>query len=230
MNREVLKILNTIPIFSGINQDRLEEVICGSNILIFAQGEHIIPVLDGKRQLVIILSGKAQIFSNDEDRNVILRSLSKGDIFGIIGLFDDLPAEISRVIAKTACKTLFVPPESFATLLESDTKMALNYMHFLEKRIRFLNKKIICYTAGTAERRLAYYLDSIADERNLEQSDEAQKITLDVPIASLALTLGIGRASLYRAVNTLTHDGFVKKDGKDFLLFRRSEMLHKYIK
>ena len=230
MDNTIFEILNKAPLFSGADGELLQSVVSeNAKNLKFVQGERILPELDGKRQLIVIISGKAQVFSNDEDRNVILRTLGKGDVFGIIGLFEESPPEISRIIAKTACKALFIPPEAFAFLLKNDEKMTFNYVGFLEKRIRFLNKKIICYTAGTAERKLAYYLDTLADEADGAGKEE-QKIALDVPISSLALTLGIGRASLYRAIETLTNDGFIRKDGKDFMLLRRSEMLRKYTK
>ena len=49
-------------------------------------------------------------------------------------------------------------------------------------------------------------------------------------MGALALMLDIGRASLYRAVDTLVSDGFIVKDGKSFILSDREKMLKNYSK
>lgn len=231
MSTQISEILSNIPLFVNADRELLEKMLSdGTKIANFAGGERILPEIDKKRHLAVIIKGKAQIFSNDSDRNVILRSIGKGDLFGIVGLFDENLPEISRVYAKSACTVIYIPPEALMRLIESDRKMMYSYIAFLEKRIRFLSKKIICYTAGSAERRLAYYLDSLADENVMRGTSEPQTIMLGVPISTVALTLGIGRASLYRAIDTLTLDGFIRKEGKKILLLNRTEMLKYYTK
>jgi len=92
------------------------------------------------------------------------------------------------------------------------------YISFLSGRIRFLNRKIAFYTSGSAERRVALYLSSF-------NSDEIEP---DIPMNSLCELLDIGRASLYRAFDKLTDDGFIKRDGDKINIVNRQAMLDYY--
>ena len=78
--------------------------------------------------------------------------------------------------------------------------------------------KIMFYTSGSAERRLALYLDSF----------KTDTVTPDMPMNALSELLDIGRASLYRAIDSLVSDGFIKRDGDSILIIDRDKMLDFY--
>lgn len=224
---KIYEILAEVPLFAGADIEFISSVLLkDADIRLFSSGEE----LDPSGNLVIILEGTARVFSSDEERAVMLRDLTKGDVFGVAELFGESCGDvhISRVEAKNKCCALFIPREKMSHLLENDKRIMYNYLDFLCCRIRFLNKRIACFTAGSAERRLAIYLDSLADEKESENGDI--KVTPLSSMGALALTLDIGRASLYRALDTLTADGFIKKGGKSFILSDREKMLKFYNK
>ena len=100
-----------------------------------------------------------------------------------------------------------------------------NYLSFLSNRICYLNKKIVCLTAGSSERRLAYYLDSALSEAE-DRGELTDSIT--VQMNTLCDMLNLGRASLYRAADKLSEDGFIMREGKTIRVLDRSGMLAKY--
>ncbi|MEE0967822.1 MAG: Crp/Fnr family transcriptional regulator [Clostridia bacterium] len=228
MNCDIIKLLKTISLFKNANDDLLASVLSsGTAERTFAVGDTIFSRENNEKNLVIILSGKAQVLSFDSDRKVILRTLGKGDVFGVAELFGDI-GEVSRIEAVKECKLLFIPETKMGELLESDKQIMYNYLNFLCCRIRFLSKRIACFTAGSAERRLAFYLDSLTDDCRSEQPEV--KVTPEISMAELALMLDIGRASLYRAIDTLSSDGFIERSGKNFILRDREKMLKSYNK
>ena len=81
-----------------------------------------------------------------------------------------------------------------------------------------LNRKIRYLTAGSAERRLALYLSSF----------ESETVELDASISSLSELLDIGRASLYRAFDTLIADGYIQKDGRTIHILDPDAMIQDY--
>ena len=85
-------------------------------------------------------------------------------------------------------------------------------------RICYLNHKIRYLTAGSAERRLALYLASF----------EKDIIELDASLSSLSELLDIGRASLYRAFDTLIADGYIEKNGRTIRLIAPDAMIKDY--
>ncbi len=224
---KILEILAEVPLFAGADSELISSVILTeADIRSFTSGEELVSC----GNLVVILEGTARVFSSDIERAVMLRDLTAGDIFGVAELFGGSCSDISisRVEAKNKCKALFIPREKISYLLENDKKIMYNYLDFLCCRIRFLNKRIACFTAGSAERRLAIYLDSLVDEN--ESKNGTVCVTPLSSMGALALTLDIGRASLYRALETLTADGFIKKNGKSFILSDREKMLKFYNK
>ncbi|MDD4773595.1 MAG: helix-turn-helix domain-containing protein, partial [Eubacteriales bacterium] len=73
-------------------------------------------------------------------------------------------------------------------------------------RIRFLNDKIASFTSGTAESRLARYIENLREEDGC--------VILPTGLRQLADSLDISRASLYRAFDTLESLGCIKRDGR----------------
>lgn len=156
-----------------------------------------------KKSIGIVLSGKIYVHSSNESKPTLLRMLEKGDFFGAAALFCEDEEYATTISAKTACDILYISDEIMYSLIENDKAVMKNYIVFLSERIRFLNKKVKYYTAGSAEKKLALYL------LRLPRNEDAVK--LDLPMSSLADLLDTGRASLYRAFDKLEKDGFIKR-------------------
>lgn len=228
ISNEYLPFLLKLPLFRGADESLLESAIADGCVLEFHTGESICHEGNKPAHLGIILSGNAKALSSDEERQVVLRTFEKGDTFGLSSVFSEQDCEyekISRIYAKSTCRVLFITDTSLSSLLESDKAVMYNYIRFLTGRIRFLNKRISCFTAGSAERRLALYLDTLA-----EDSENNEAVNINVSLGTVASLLDIGRASLYRAIDCLTEDGFIQKKGKCFIIKDRKSMIKKYIK
>ena len=220
---KALNLILTTKLFSGIDEKNLSLAIESGSFSqrCYEAGETICSPADKERKMVIFLSGEAEIYTADEGRSMLLRTVTQGGIVGVANLFseDDF---VSRVIAAKHCETMEISPESYGKILESDKRAMYNYLAFLSEKIRYLNRKIVTLTAGSAERRLAYFLDtSIPDN-----ATETPEIT--VPMNSLSEMLNLGRASLYRAADKLTEEGFITRDGKTIKIINRHGMMEKY--
>ena len=81
-------------------------------------------------------------------------------------------------------------------------------MQFLSRKIIYLNKKLATLTAGNAEKKLASYICE-------HQIDGV--FTTD-SLSELANILQMGRASLYRALDSMTENGIIVKKGKTLII------------
>ena len=210
----------TSRIFQGANADSLRASLEGGGceILQFEPAQVICEPQTLLKSIGIILSGTALVLSADSDRRVLLRRLMPSDIFGVSSVFAKDPVFVSRISAKSACTVAFISAERLSALIEGDRAILYNYIEFLSDRIRFLNKKIRFFTSGSAERRLALYLDSFGEDTfRLEES-----------MSSIADMLDIGRASLYRAFDRLTSDGFIQREKDSVTVFDRVKMINYY--
>ena len=218
-----LDLLLSLHIFCGANDVGLNASIESGDFLCraYAQGEVIYSPEAEEKRLIVIRSGEASVYTADESRSTLLRRLGEGKTVGVANLFS-CESFVSRIIADKKCETVEISAANFKKLLEQDSAILHNYISFLSDKICYLNKKIVTLTAGSAERRLAVFLDSHASEIG------SDSFTLPVPMNSLSEMLNLGRASLYRAADKLEADGFILRDGKNITLVSKEQMLKKY--
>ena len=153
-------------------------------ILEFSKGETVVGKETDNR-LGILLKGKAVAACSSDERSS-LKIFGSGEAFGAASIFCE-KMSFALVKANTACKVLFITNEGIEELISESPKTALNYIRFLSNRVEFLNKRISTFTSSQATERLKKYI--------LENEDALDKVNF----ASLARTLDISRASLYRA-------------------------------
>lgn len=221
--QDTLDVILSTKLFEGVDKNIFLSFLNTGEISVmeYEVGEAILSPSDKRKKAIIFLSGKAEVYSADEGRSLLLRSFERGHISGVSNLFsaDDF---VSRVIAVKKCSVVEISPEVFGKILESDKRAMYNYIAFLSDKIRYLNRKIVTLTAGSAERRLAYFLDnSIPDGKT-------DTVEITVQMNALCEMLNLGRASLYRAADKLTDEGFIKRDGKKIIVLNRQGMMEKY--
>ena len=223
-NKNTLDLLLSLPLFSGAGKDKLNSSIENGGFVCrtYRSGEVIYSPEEEEKRLIIFRLGEASVYSADESRSVLLRTVSAEKTVGVANLFSS-EKFVSRIIADKKCETVEITATDFKALLEGDSAILHNYISFLSNKICYLNKKIVYLTAGSAERRLAVFLDSHASEVG------SDSFPLPVPMNSLAEMLNLGRASLYRAADKLESDGFIIRDGKNITLVSKEQMLSKYI-
>jgi CRP-like cAMP-binding protein len=216
--KETEKIFHS-PIFEGVDPSRalllFEKHNCRA--VDFEEGELILSQNEKVHKAGIFLLGEAVATTADDSKNALLRFFGAGDLFGIANLFTN-ENYVSSIRAKKKCRVFFFTEEAIRELLETDQAFLYHYLGFLSGRICYLNRKIRYLTAGSAERRLALYLSSF----------QKDTIELDASLSSLSDLLDIGRASLYRAFDTLIADGYIEKNGRTIHLLAPEAMTKDY--
>ena len=200
--KEIVDFLITLPLFRHCDKAVLLRVL-QAHACEATDTPPAGAVLADAPALGVLLSGRAQIRSTDKE-GVILRTLKKGDVFGAASLFLQDAAPLSQIVAQDPCTTLLLSRTAVCELMQRDGAFLDEYLAFLAGRVNFLNQKIRCYTAGSAERRLAMWI----------AAEGKETLILPDSIASLAKTLDIGRASLYRALDKLEENGLIGRKGR----------------
>lgn len=189
----------------------------------FSIGDKIFPSDQTDGALCLLWSGQARVFANSPDpaRAALLRNMDAGAVFGVHCIFNsDMPPQ-SEIIAHKECTVITIPSDVWEYVLSSDPSVMAGYLRFLTRRIEFLNQKIQYLTAGCTERRLALYLMSQIAADDLP-------VRLNISAVSLAELLDVGRASLYRALDRLNEDGFLTRQGREYTLHHRDNLLTHY--
>ena len=196
-------------LFSSIDDDKKEQMLKfdGYSIEQYSASEIMHNSISNEK-IGVILKGKAIICSGED--GVIIKKLSVGDTYGAASLFDK-PTYLTKVNATSNCIVATFNKDFVEKCIAYDSSVAKNYITFLAKRITFLNTKINSYTAKNADSKLYSYLLQLP--RNNDGT-----VDLTVSLSTLAKMIGIGRASLYRALEKLESDGAITKIDKKILL------------
>ena len=203
-----VRVLSETPLFGDCDKSLLASAAPGCRILSFAPGEPL-QSYGEHPSLFVLIYGSAAVCTKDTAGELLLRILHSGDTFGVANLFAAVP-QVTRVVAEEPTVALCVDEATVRTLIGKDPGLAMRYIAFLSDRIRFLNKRIACLGAGSATARLAAWLDA-----SIPDSAPGQPVsyTIPMPMYRLADVLGLGRASLYRAMEELVASGHLIRDG-----------------
>ena len=205
---KIRDVLKNSKLFNGCEAEAKEAAQRGS-VLAFRKGE-IVDVAGGK--LFVVLSGVLLVSSN----NVTLNLLEKGSVTGVTGLFGGKTAELRTLVKAFKPSKVFVLTEqNVKRLIADDGCFADSYIRFLTDRIRFLNRRMAYFTAESVRKRLAgYLLDATSDENP----------TVTVNMSKLSGFLNVGRASLYRTLDTLAAEGVIRKEGRGIVVLSREKL------
>ena len=103
---------------------------------------------------------------------------------------------------------------SKARLLRESPDFAENYVRYLSGRIQFLSGRLDAVSAVGAEGKLAQYL--------LSADNGTGQVTISA--TQLSARIGIGRATLYRAFETLEGEGAIAREGKVIRILCREKL------
>ena len=188
-------------LFSGLNETEISEIIAKLQPpKTVAKGEELYRL----GYIGMIVSGSAKVCRmGDTGSAITIRSMNAGEVFGVASVFGEWKQGKSSIIAKTECVCLYASEDELKSIFEQFPAVAVNYISFLSDRIRFLNRRVDAFSAGSAVQKLYEYLVS--------QSNDGV-VTLDFGLAELARRLKMGRSSLYRSLEVLQESGLVTRN------------------
>lgn len=209
-------LLNLFP-FKNITEESLNKIIESLNceIQIFSKGDVVFSDSSYEKKIGFIMDGECKVYkSRAEKDSVFLNNLKKYSSFGILSVLNPEDEYPTQVIATKSTKVLFIPAEEFISIIKRFPTVAMNVICFLSKRISFLNKKLGTFSAKSVEDKLALYI--------IEKSNECN--SLPYSATKLSTLLNTGRASIYRAVESLCDQGAIKIENKKIIILNKSKL------
>ena len=183
-----------------------------------AQNHHVNFVLP-RQNVVCGIDGRTRcrfyrcrVAASEHPHHFHIGGLTAGKLFGASTLFSDSSEYLTELKAGSDCKVFFMPSEIISELIVGEPSFALDYVAFLSGKIRFLNERLSELSAPSALQKLSSYL--LKDDGRIALSK-----------VQLASALGIGRASLYRALDDLTEKGYISSDGKSVTVIDREGLM-----
>lgn len=189
-------------LFQRVEKTLLEQVLAGANLVRAARGETVYDRHQFRRCLGVVLEGRIRVRKD----TLVVSNLKEGDLFGAAALFYDGDEYPTTLTALADCRLLLLPQEGVRLLLRESPEFAEDYAAYLSGRIRFLSARLDTVSAGSAEEKLVNYLRTCPGE------------TVTISATQLCQRIGVGRATLYRAFETLQTTGVIAREGKKIRL------------
>lgn len=188
-------------LFKDLKSDELKEIetSLGNPEVVAKDGE-----LYKSGFLCILIDGKARVCrKGGTGETVTIRNICSGEVFGAASVFGSWEQGFSSVIAGSSCTVIYLSEQRLKELFVKYPQISLNYIAFLSDRIRFLNRRIDAFTAGSTEQKLYEYLVSASDCSGV--------VKLGFGMSELARRLKMGRTSLYRGLDSLISSDLIER-------------------
>lgn len=204
---EEVSRVRSCPLFTGMEEAEVLSALAADGIhrLRYRKGEIIYRPHEFSRKLGILLSGSIAVTKGEFP----VSRLRPGDLFGAAALYNEEPDYVTTLNVLSDCAVVFMSQDWLENQMELRPALRRNYIRYLSGRIRFLSGKLEELTGPTAEAKLFHYLAQRARQGAVE---------LDCSMTELAKRLGMGRASLYRALDALEGEGTIKRTGRTVFL------------
>ena len=199
LNQEDWEILEGCPLLRHCSPALLDQIKQEGRLEFFPTGAMVYSPSHFCRCLGILLAGRLQVTKG----TLTVSYLEPGDLFGAAALYTEAPEFVTTITARRSSRCLMLPQNSMDRLLAQDGPLRENYLCYLTGRIRFLSGRLQSLVQSGAEGKLAR--DLLANVR------EGQ---LTCAATDLARRLGLSRASLYRAFQSLEESGLISRHGK----------------
>ena len=208
--KSFLTAISSSVIMRDIGEADLKQIISqdGAEIEQYSKGDIIFSPTAFTCRVGIILSGKAQVYKGDRsDKRIIISTLSESDIFGAITLFGQCDRFENNIEALSSVTVLYLSKNLVENTMRENFIFTKNYLEYLSMRIRFLSSRISSIASNGSDEKLASFLLSKCNGKSGD-------VDIGISLTDLSTTLGIARASLYRAIDSLVENGAIKKQGR----------------
>lgn len=204
-----VELLRSLPLFEGLSDKWLRYLAAGSWLRQFRQGETICYQGDPGFTCHIVVRGKARIFLiGEEGRELSVRILGPGEIFGEMALLEDLP-RLANVEALEETQTLELQHRVLLRCLSESPALALNLLRVLSARLRLSTIESEEFASLTVVERLIRQLAKLAEWSGKPVAGGV-RITLPMTQQDLAAMVGASRESVNRALIQLRRQGQVR--------------------
>jgi len=207
--------LRAIPLFAAVSEADLSAIACLLIPRNFPRHKTIVEEGVSGDYMYVIQSGRVKVtkFSGD-GREKILEILDEGTFFGEMSLLDSAPRSAS-VKALTDVRLLALARNDFMNVLRRSPDLALAVIRELTRRLREQDEQAKSLSFQRVKERTQGLLARLARE---EGGMCERRATPELTHQEIADMIGTSRETVTRAVKGLRQEGWLARDGKQYLL------------
>jgi CRP/FNR family transcriptional regulator, dissimilatory nitrate respiration regulator len=207
------EMLISIPLFSELSDEQLEEIISIGHIVEFRKNSIIFNQGDIYKGFYILINGAIKVYTlSAEGKESIMHLIKPGDTFGDIPLFEggNYPVNSQNITNTTV---IFFSKNDFLNLLSANNRISLNMLAGFAKRLRALTHKIEELTSQEVMNRFAYYLIDEIKKAGADKMSEPV-LKLNVSKKNIAAYIGTITETFSRVLKKMQDEKIIRVSGK----------------
>ncbi|EHJ01585.1 MULTISPECIES: Crp/Fnr family transcriptional regulator [unclassified Clostridium] len=206
---EIIDKLKGNEFFKDLTVDEIRKLISSIpySLKAYKKGEIIANEEDECTSLGFVLDGTVEIQRIYlSGKQIILKRLSNGDVFGEALVFSKKSNYPSTVMAFSECNILYINRSDILKLCTMDERVLGNFMSALSNKIFMLNSKIKSIAFKSIKHKVINY---ILEQAKLQRS---KTVKLKESKEEIAASMGIPRPSLSRELMNLRDLNYIEFD------------------
>lgn len=215
-------MLSAIPMFSNLNSAQLARISAHAAVRAVEKGEVILRQGDIADSCFVILSGQMKVYSTDAadaNREVIYKTLTVGDFFGELPMFDHEP-RCANIAAMENGRVQMLSYKAFLRVMEESPEISRLVMETMAKRLRHADRKIGALALTDINSRVSRTLLELAILSN-------GKRVVGEPFTQkdLAGMVGASREMVNRTLQDLANDGYIDVRRKQITILDAEKLI-----
>ena len=200
-------VLSRHAFFEGVSAGIVDRLAMHAREVRYGAGQAVFRKADEGQGLFAVLSGAVKLTVPSLDgRELVLRMVGAGEIFGEVALLDGGP-RTADAMAAGRCHLLFLDRRDFLAVLKEEPSLAIKLLALVSDRLRQTSEQVEELTFEAPTARLAKALLRVA---RLQGTAAAEKPQIRITQKELGRTVGLSRETTNKCLNEWALDGALK--------------------
>jgi CRP/FNR family cyclic AMP-dependent transcriptional regulator len=199
------------PLFEALESRELDQLVAISRLQTAREREFIFRKGEEPDRICALTRGRARVTtSSSRGREIQIRILEEGDVFGEIAVLDDRP-RTTDVIASEVCELIVIERGRFRQFLVERPKVAIKLLAVMAQKLRDTTALLEDNVFLKTPERVAKTLVVLANTRGVDD-DEGTRIAILLSQAEIGTMAGCSRESVNRQLSRWMDEGILTFD------------------
>jgi CRP-like cAMP-binding protein len=178
----MMKIAPRIPLFRGLGQGMIEELINCGKLLTAEHGDVVIEETDKADSFYILLKGETSVEKRLGDDIINIAKLTGGECFGEMCLIEPMTNRSARIRAMMHCILIKFNLNALKHFPDLNAALTLNVAKILSRRLRSMNANLVSlsteihHKSEEGDEKPEEAIQSDADEKPVQAHDSSSEL------------------------------------------------------
>ncbi len=216
-------MLRHVFLFQELSAEELKKLVPLLKEGGYRKNEVLFRANDPGSTLFILRSGRVKVTLTDRHgREVILRVMQPGEIFGEMAILDGYPRS-ATVTALEKSQVFTLDRDSFLRFIQEHPHWSLKMLATLSRRLRKANERIGSAILSDAHGKVSRVLLDLIPDGEWE-GKEGIRVRLALTRQQLAAMAGVTRETFIRVLKEFERAGSIRTEGKEIIIVRQTDL------